>query len=93
MAYIQKNKNVCFAVCRVPENFGMKNMSYTSVICDGVLEHITAADELTLAVRAGERHLGMPEGAWDGILEKTLQKPELSSFWKIKIKTFGGKRI
>jgi len=93
MAYISRNKNVCFAVCRVPEDFGMKKMSYTSVICDGVLEHVIAPDELRKAVRAGEKHLGMPEGAWNGLLEKTLQNPGASSFWKIRVESFGGKKV
>jgi nitroimidazol reductase NimA-like FMN-containing flavoprotein (pyridoxamine 5'-phosphate oxidase superfamily) len=93
MAYINKNRKVCFAVCRVPEDFGIQNRNYTSVICDGVLEHVTAADDLKIVVRAGEKSMGMPQGAWDGLLEKTLQNPESSSFWKIKITAFGGKRV
>jgi nitroimidazol reductase NimA-like FMN-containing flavoprotein (pyridoxamine 5'-phosphate oxidase superfamily) len=93
MACISRNKNVCFAVCWVPEGFGMKKMNYISVICDGVLEHVTEPGELKNAVRAGEKHMGMPEGAWNGLLEKTLQNPEASSFWKIRVKAFGGKRI
>jgi nitroimidazol reductase NimA-like FMN-containing flavoprotein (pyridoxamine 5'-phosphate oxidase superfamily) len=93
MAYISRNKNVCFAVCRVPEDFGMKKMAYTSVICDGVLEHVTDPDELRKAVRAGEKHLGMPEGAWNGLLEKTLQNTGSSSFWKIRVESFGGKKV
>ena len=93
MACINKNRNACFAVCRVPEDFGIQNRNYTSVICDGVLEQVTAADELRTVVRAGEKRMGMPEGAWDGLLERTLLNPENSSFWRIKIKTFGGKRV
>jgi len=93
MGYIDKNKNVCFVVCWVPEGFGMQKRNYISVICDGVLEHVTMPEELRKAVRAGERHLGMPEGAWNGLLEKTLQNPESSSFWKIRVKDFGGKRV
>ena len=46
MAYISRNKNVCFAVCRVPEDFGMQKRNYTSVICDGVLEHVTDPEEI-----------------------------------------------
>jgi nitroimidazol reductase NimA-like FMN-containing flavoprotein (pyridoxamine 5'-phosphate oxidase superfamily) len=93
MSYINKNKNVCFAVCWVPEGFGMQKMNYISVICDGVLEHVTEPEGIRKAVRAGEKHLGMPEGAWNGLLEKTLQNPSASSFWKIQVKTFGGKRV
>jgi nitroimidazol reductase NimA-like FMN-containing flavoprotein (pyridoxamine 5'-phosphate oxidase superfamily) len=92
MAYIDKNKNVCFVVCWVPDGFGMQKRNYISVICDGLLEHVTAPEELKKAVRAGEKHLGMPEGAWNGLLEKTLQNPEASSFWKIRVTAFGGKR-
>jgi nitroimidazol reductase NimA-like FMN-containing flavoprotein (pyridoxamine 5'-phosphate oxidase superfamily) len=93
MAYIDRNKNVCFAVCWVPEGFGMQKNNYISVICDGVLEHVTMPEELRKAVRAGEKHMGMPEGTWNGLLEKTLQNPESSCFWKIKVKSFGGKRV
>lgn len=93
MACIKKNRNACFSVCRVPEDFGMQKRNYTSVICDGVLEHVTDPDELRAVIRAGEKRLGMPEGAWDALLEKTLQNPENSSFWKIKVTTFGGKRV
>ncbi len=93
MACIEKNTSACFAVCRVPEDFGIRNSSYTSVICDGVLEHLTGADDLKKAVRAGEKSMGMPEGAWDGLLEKTLQNPKNSSFWKIQVTSFGGKRV
>jgi nitroimidazol reductase NimA-like FMN-containing flavoprotein (pyridoxamine 5'-phosphate oxidase superfamily) len=93
MAYIAKNKNACFVVCWVPEGFGMQKRNYISVICDGVLEHVTDPEELRKAVRAGEKHLGMPEGAWDGLLEKTLKNPEASSFWAIRVKAFGGKRV
>jgi nitroimidazol reductase NimA-like FMN-containing flavoprotein (pyridoxamine 5'-phosphate oxidase superfamily) len=93
MAYINKNKNVCFAVCWVPEGFGIEKRNYTSVICDGVLEHVTGPDELKKAVRSGEKSMGMPEGAWNGLLEKTLQNPEASCFWRVRIKTFGGKRV
>ena len=93
MAYINKNRNACFAVCRVPEDFGIQKRNYTSVICEGVLEHVTAADELKTVVRAGEKRLGMPEGAWDKMLERVLKNPESSSFWKIKVAEFGGKRV
>lgn len=93
MAYINSNKNACFAVCWVPEGFGMQKRNYISVICDGVLEQVTVEADLRKAVRAGEKHMGMPEGTWNGILEKTLLNPEASSFWKIKVKAFGGKRV
>jgi uncharacterized protein len=93
MAYIDKNKNACFVVCWVPEGFGMQQRNYISVICDGVLEHVTDPEELRKVVRAGEKHLGMPEGAWNGLLEKTLRNPEASSFWTIRVKVFSGKRV
>lgn len=93
MACINANRHACFAVCRVPEDFGIKSRSYTSVICDGVLEHVTGPEDIKNAVRAGEKRMGMPEGAWNGLLEKTLQNPEQSSFWKIRVTAFGGKRV
>lgn len=93
MACINKNRHACFAVCRVPEDFGMQNRNYTSVICDGVLEQVTDPEDIRKAVRAGEQRLGMPEGAWEGLLQKTLQNPQNSSFWKMKITAFGGKRV
>ena len=93
MAYIKKNKNVCFVVCWTPENFGLQNMSWKSVICDGIIEHVTDPDGIRKAVQTGERHLGMPGGAWDKVLELTLKKPEASNFWKIKPAAVGGKGV
>jgi nitroimidazol reductase NimA-like FMN-containing flavoprotein (pyridoxamine 5'-phosphate oxidase superfamily) len=93
MAYIKKNKNVCFVVCWTPENFGLQNMSWKSVICDGMIEHVTDPDGIRKAAQTGEKHLGMPAGAWDKVLEMTLKKPEASNFWKIKPTQVGGKGV
>lgn len=94
MEYIKKNKSVCFTVFQIPEGFGTPGkMDWTSVICDGVLENIKDPEELTKAVRTGEKHMGMPEGAWEKILQMTLKNPENSSFWKISITTAGGRGV
>jgi nitroimidazol reductase NimA-like FMN-containing flavoprotein (pyridoxamine 5'-phosphate oxidase superfamily) len=93
MAYLSKSKHVCFVVCWTPENFGLQNMSWKSVICDGVIERVTDPDGIRKAVQAGETHLGMPGGAWDKVLEMTLKKPEASNFWKIKPTAVGGKGV
>lgn len=93
MAYIKKNRNVCFVVCWTPENFSLQNMSWKSVILDGMIEHVTDPDGIRKAVQTGERHLGMPAGAWDKVLELTLKKPEASNFWKIKPAAVGGKGV
>ena len=32
MAYIKRNRNVCFVVCWTPPDFGLQNMSWKSVV-------------------------------------------------------------
>jgi nitroimidazol reductase NimA-like FMN-containing flavoprotein (pyridoxamine 5'-phosphate oxidase superfamily) len=93
MAYLNKNAHVCFVVCWTPENFGLQNMSWKSVICDGVIERVIDSDGIRKAVQTGENHLGMRGGAWDKVLEMTLKKPEASNFWKIKPTQVGGKGV
>lgn len=94
MAFIDNNKRVSFAVFEIPDEFGTPGKTgWTSVICDGVLENITGTAELTLAVRAGERHMGMPEGAWDKLLEMVLKQPGPSNFWKITNASYGGRGV
>lgn len=93
MAYIRKNRNVCFVVCWIPQDFGLKNMSWKSVVLDGVIEHVTEPAGIKKAVETGEKHLGMPGGAWDKVLEMTLKKPEASNFWKIKPTAIGGQGV
>jgi nitroimidazol reductase NimA-like FMN-containing flavoprotein (pyridoxamine 5'-phosphate oxidase superfamily) len=91
MECIQKNKNVCFVVYdQPPSEGGMPE--WKSIICNGVIEQITAPESLEKAVRSGEKHMGMPEGTWNGLLEKTLQAPETSCFWKIIIAEINGKQ-
>ncbi len=92
MDYIQKNGKACFTVYDVPPEFGMADMSWTSVICDGEIHQVTDPETLTKAVRSGERQMGLPEGTWDGLLEKTLQNPAHSSFWKVSITTIHGRQ-
>lgn len=92
--YFNSNKNVCFTVYWTPEGFGAPGkMGYTSVICDGELEHIAKPDEITRAVRVLETQMGYPAGALDKLLEMTLKKPEMSNFWKIKMTQIGGKGV
>lgn len=94
MACIDRNKRVSFAVFDIPDEFGTPGKTgWTSVICDGVLENITDPAELTRAVRAGERHMNMPEGAWQSLLEMVLGQPGPSNFWKIKDSAFGGRGV
>ncbi len=91
MGCIQKNKNVCFVVYdQPPSQGGMPG--WTSIICNGVIERITDPENIEKAVRSGEKHMGMPEGTWNGFLEKTLQAPETSCFWKISILEINGKQ-
>ncbi len=92
MECIQNNRRACFVVCELPEGFGMGNMSWASVICDGEIEQVTDPETIKKAVRTGERHMGMPEGTWDSLLQATLQNPAGSSFWKITVQQAGGKK-
>ena len=92
--YLKNNTPVCFIIYWIPEGFGAPGkMSYTSIICDGVLNHIIDPGELTGAVRTLERQMGYPAGAMDKLLEMTLKKPEASNFWKISVKDVGGKGV
>ena len=92
--YISKNKKVCFTVFWIPEGFGAPDkMNWTSVVCDGVLEHLSDPEAITRAVRVLEKHMGMPEGSWDNLLAMTLKNPRKSNFWKIKVSTAGGRTI
>jgi hypothetical protein len=63
------------------------------VVCDGVIAQLTDPEGITRAVRTAERHLKMPEGAWDKMLEMTLKKPAASNFWGITITQRGGQGV
>jgi len=92
--YLKNDTPVCFIIYWIPEGFGAPGkMSYTSIICDGVLSHITDPGELTGAVRTLESHMGYPAGAMDKLLEMTLKNPAMSNFWKIDITDIGGKGV
>jgi len=91
MDCINNNKNVCFVVYHQPPSEGGRP-SWTSIICNGAIERLTDPGSIEKAVRTGEKHMGMPEGTWNGLLEKTLQAPETSCFWKIKIAEINGKQ-
>ncbi len=94
MEFIEKNKHVSFTVYNIPAGFGTPGkMNWTSVICDGVLANITDPAELAKAVRAGEKHMGVPEGTWEKLLEMTLQDPANSNFWMIRSAHFGGRGV
>jgi nitroimidazol reductase NimA-like FMN-containing flavoprotein (pyridoxamine 5'-phosphate oxidase superfamily) len=93
MEHISKNRSACFVVFWMPADFGLTNMKWTSVICEGELEQITDRDGVTTAVRAGERHMGLPEGSWDRLIEGTMQNPSQSGFWKIMVQAVGGKSM
>lgn len=94
MDYINACRNVCFSVYWLQDNFGVKTgMSYKSIICDGVLEHLIQPEAITRAVRNAEKHLGFPEGTWDGLLRTTLENPSNSCFWKINVSAIGSQMV
>jgi len=94
MDYIGKRMPVSFTVYTIPAGFGAPGKtSWTSVICEGVLENITVPEELTKAVRTGEKRMGVPEGTWQKLLDMMLQHPEQSNFWKISSATCGGRGV
>lgn len=91
---IRQNRNVCFVVYWIPEGFGAPGkMNWTSVICDGALEHLTDPEAITRAVRIMEAHMGMPEGTWNNLLDMTLKNPAGSNFWRVNVTRFGGRRV
>jgi nitroimidazol reductase NimA-like FMN-containing flavoprotein (pyridoxamine 5'-phosphate oxidase superfamily) len=92
--YLKKNKNVCFTVFRIPDNFGTPGKtSWTSVICEGVLEAVKEPEELKKAVRIAEKHMGTPEGSLENLLQMILKDPGNSSFWKINLSSLGGRGV
>jgi nitroimidazol reductase NimA-like FMN-containing flavoprotein (pyridoxamine 5'-phosphate oxidase superfamily) len=91
MDSIARNRNACFVVYWMPEDFGMTNMQWKSIICEGKLEQLTDRESVTRAVRAGEEKLGLPQGSWDRMIDSTMQNPSVSAFWKLEVKTVGGK--
>jgi nitroimidazol reductase NimA-like FMN-containing flavoprotein (pyridoxamine 5'-phosphate oxidase superfamily) len=92
--YLKDNSSVCFTIYWIPEGFGAPGkMSYTSIICDGVLNHVVDPGELTNAVRTLERQMGYPAGTMDRLLEMTLKNPQGSNFWKISVTDVGGKGV
>ena len=94
MDIIGKNKKASFTVFAIPDDFGAPGKTnWTSVICEGELENITEPAEITAAVRAGERHMGMPAGTWDKLLEMVLLNPDQSNFWRIASPRFGGRGV
>jgi hypothetical protein len=92
MECIKKNKNVCFVVYHQPPPTASGRPEWQSIICNGVIERLTDPESIEKAVRSAEKHLGMPAGTWNGLLEKTLQSPETSCFWKVKISEINGKQ-
>ncbi len=93
MGYVEKNKKVSFSVYWVPQGYPSSGRGWKSVICEGGLERITDAEELTQAVRTAERHMGMPEGSMNKILEMTLKNTAQSNFWKIPVESKGGRGV
>ena len=94
MEYIKACQNVCFTVFWLQENFNPRaGASFKSVICDGVLEQVTEPDDITRAIRIGEKQSGLPEGSWDKMLERGLKDPPNSGFWKIKVNQIGGQSV
>ena len=59
---------------------------------NGIIEQITDPEGIEKAVRTSEKHMNMPEGTWNALLERTLQAPEASCFWKIIITEVNGKQ-
>jgi nitroimidazol reductase NimA-like FMN-containing flavoprotein (pyridoxamine 5'-phosphate oxidase superfamily) len=94
MDYVKPGGPVSFAVFSISDGFGIPGKTgWTSVICEGNLEHLRDAAEITRAVRAGERHMGMPEGTWENLLQMTLRTPEHSNFWWIYPTRIGGRTV
>jgi hypothetical protein len=68
-------------------------MSFKSAILDGMIEQITNAESLREAAKVFEKALGMPEGGMNPRIEKILQDPASSTFWKFSVTNFGGKGV
>ena len=63
------------------------------MICEGVLEAIKEPEELKKAVRIGEKHMGMPDGSLEKLLQMILKDPENSNFWKINLSSLDGRGV
>jgi len=92
--YVKANKKVCFVVYSLPKGLGGPGMmNFKSAILDGTIEQITDADALRKAARTFEKNVGMPEVTMNPRIEKILQNPASSTFWKFVVTNFGGKAV
>ena len=90
-AYLEKNQNVSFTVYLLEPSAGApEGMGYTSVICDGVMSRIKDSEELRERGKASEKAMGLPPGALNGRIEKILEDPDNSIFWKVSLHDMGG---
>ena len=88
------NYSACFTVFWISEGFGQPGKTdWTSVIVEGILDHITDPEELTKVVRSAEKQMGLPEGAMEKVLQMTLKNPANSFFWKLTITSAGGRSV
>ena len=89
--YLEKNQNASFCVYLLAGDAGTPGKNgYTSAICDGVISRITDSEELRERGTASEKAMGMPPGAMNGLIEKTLKDPDNSIFWKVSLHDMGG---
>ncbi len=88
--YLKENKNICFVVYWTNEDIGVGNIHWKSVICDGTMDHLKEHKEIEKAVRTAEKHLGLAEGTWDRLINKSTEDPDNSMFWRIHINYISG---
>ncbi len=88
--YITLNSRVCLAIYRIPPDFGIDNMSWASVICEGTVSQLIEPEGIEKAIRTAEQHFGLPAGTWDSLLQTTLKNPINSTLWQMTIDAISG---
>jgi nitroimidazol reductase NimA-like FMN-containing flavoprotein (pyridoxamine 5'-phosphate oxidase superfamily) len=83
---VRSNPEVAFKICECGRNYAR----YRAVLIEGRAELLTAAEDIRYAVRRIALQAGLPESAFDGIVQRVAGHPESNSV-KIPLSRVSGK--